>query len=327
MNSQRRSLLSLVPGLALAAHLPQARAADYNGPIRVLVGFAPGGATDVVARQLGEKLKDLLGQTIVVDNKPGAGGMIATQLLKSSPADGSTLMLTIDHTHLIVPMTFKQPGYDPMGDFTALAGVANYYNAYVVASKLNLKDMQEYGAWVKSNPRTNAAYGVGAAGSVAQFSGQLVGKALGVDMVPVPYKGGAPLVQDLLAGQIPAGVISLTDAIEHHRAGKLRAIAVSGPSRAKVAPEVPTFAELGLKGLDKNPWLAFFGPKGMPPEFVERFTRAVETALRQPDMNEKLAKLGNEVLYAPPQQLQQDWVVAAVRHWAPVIKESGWVLQ
>ena len=135
------------------------------------------------------------------------------------------------------------------------------------------------------------------------------------------------LMANLLGGQIPAAIVSLTDAIEHHRAGKARIVAVSGPSRAKVAPEVPTFTELGLKGLDKNPWLAFFGPRGLPPVFVDRFTKAVAAVLAQPDMNERLAKIGNEVLYANPEQLQRDWVVSATRHWAPVVKESGWELQ
>lgn len=326
MKLNRRSTLAMLAGAALGAAGASAHARDYTGPIKILVGFNPGGATDVVARQLGDKLKDVLGQPVIVDNKPGAGGMIATQQLKAAPPDGATIMLTIDHTHLIVPMTFKSPGYDPAADFTPLAGVANYYNALVVANSLNVKTMADYGAWLKANP-AQANYGVGAAGSVAQFSGQLLGQSLGVKMVAVPYRGGAPLVQDLLAGQIPAGIVSLTDAIEHHRAGKARILAVSGPSRAKVAPEVPTFTELGLKGLDKNPWLAFFGPKGLPPEFVDRFTKAVAAVLRQPDTNEKLAKLGNEVLYATPEQLQREWVVSAARHWAPVVKESGWELQ
>jgi tripartite-type tricarboxylate transporter receptor subunit TctC len=330
MNVNRRqsivTLASTAMGAALLACPNLAQGRDYTGPIRILVGFTPGGATDVVARQLGDKLKDVLVQPIVVDNKPGAGGMIATQLLKASPNDGSTIMLTIDHAHLIVPMTFRAPGYDPITDFTPLAGVANYYNALVVARSINVRTMQEFSAWLKANPG-KANYGVGAAGSVAQFSGQLIGKSIGVEMVPVPYKGGAPLVQDLLAGQIPAGVVSLTDAIEHHRGEKLRILAVSGPSRSKVAPEVPTFSELGLQGLDRNPWLAFFGPKGMPPEFVDRFTKAVAAVLKQPEVNERLAKIGNEVLYATPERLQREWVVAAAKHWEPVIKESGWVPQ
>jgi tripartite-type tricarboxylate transporter receptor subunit TctC len=260
-----------------------------------------------------------------VENRPGAGGMIATQQLKAGAPDGSTVMLTIDHSHVVVPLTFKAPGYDPMKDFTPLAGVASYYNSMAVASSLGVKNLQDFGNWLKANP-SKANYGVPAAGSVPQFAGLLVGKALGTPMVPVPYRGGAPLTQDLLAGQIPAGFSSLTEQIEHHRAGKMVVLAVSGTGRAKAAPEIPTFQEQGIKGIDKNPWLAFFGPKGMPQEFVDRFTNAVKTVLSDPEIGAKLAKMGNEVDYATPAQLQE-WVSSATAHWGPVIKESGFELQ
>ena len=330
MHPQRRRFLPVITHLLLAAALAgpglQAAAADYNGPVKVLVGFPPGGATDVVARLLSDKLKDVLNQPVLVENKGGAGGMIATQLLKASPADGSTVMLTIDHTHVIIPLTFKAPGYDPAKDFTALAGVANYFNAMGVSATLNVKTLAEFGAWLKANP-SKANFGVPAAGSVPQFASLIVGKALGVaNPVVVPYKGGAPLVQDLLAGQIPAGVSSLTEYIEHHRAGKVNVLAISGATRSKVAPEIPTFQELGLKGIDKNPWLAFVGPKDMPREFVDRFTRAVAVVLRNPEVVERLAKLGNEIAYATPEQAQE-WITSATAHWAPVIRESGYQLQ
>jgi tripartite-type tricarboxylate transporter receptor subunit TctC len=310
---------------ALAALPGAATAADYTGPVRVLVGFPPGGATDVVARILADKLRVALAQPVIVDNKPGAGGMIATQLLKAAPADGSVVMLTIDHTHVIVPLTFKAPGYDPQKDFTPLAGVASYYNVMAVSSALNTRTPAEFGVWLKANPG-KANFGIPAVGSVPQFAGMLVGKSLGAPMVAVPYRGGAPLVQDLLAGQIPAGMISLTESIEHHRAGKMQVLAVSGTARAKAAPDIPTFLELGIKGIDKNPWLALFGPKGLAPEFVERFSRAVAAALADPDVMEKLGKLGNVATYATPAQLQ-DWVSSATAHWGPVIQESGFELQ
>lgn len=330
MQSQRRRLFPVIASTLLAVTLAgpgmQATAADYNGVVKVLVGFPPGGATDVVARLLSDKLKDVLNQPVLVENKGGAGGMIATQQLKASPPDGSTVMLTIDHTHVIIPLTFKAPGYDPAKDFTALAGVANYFNAMGVSATLNVRTVAEFGTWLKANPG-KANFGVPAAGSVPQFASLIVGKALGVaNPVVVPYKGGAPLVQDLLAGQIPAGVSSLTEYIEHHRAGKVNVLAISGTTRSKVAPEIPTFQELGLKGIDKNPWLAFVGPRDMPREFVDRFTRAVAVVLRNPEVVERLAKLGNEIAYATPEQAQE-WISSATAHWAPVIRESGYQLQ
>lgn len=333
MKTLRRHFLPLLPaalvaGAAALALMLAALPAAAQGsapPLRVLVGFPPGGATDVVARQLADKLKDLLARPVIVDNRPGAGGMLATQQLKAAPPDGNTVMLTIDHSHVVVPLTFKAPGYDPATDFTALAGVAQYFNSLAVASAINVKSMPELGAWVKAHP-AQANFGVPAAGSVPQFAGLALGKALGVTMVAVPYKGGAPLVSDLLGAQIPMGIGSLTEYIEHHRGGKMRVLAVSGAQRSRIAPDIPTFQELGLRGIDKNPWLAFFGPKGLPPAFVERFTKAVEATLAMPDIAERLAKLGNEVSYAPPAQLQE-WVNSATQHWGPVIRESGFELQ
>ncbi len=311
--------------LLLFATVLPAKAADYAGTVRILVGFPPGGATDVVARILGEKLRVIMNQPVIVENKPGAGGMIATQQLKAASPDGSTIMLTIDHSHVIIPLTFKSPGYDPLRDFTALAGVASYYNVMALSSTIPAKTPTEFGAWLKANPG-KANYGIPAVGSVPQFAGLLVGQSLGTPMVAIPYKGGAPLVQDLLGGQVPAAFLSLTESIEHHRSGKMHVMAVSGTSRAKSAPDIPTFQELGIKGVDKNPWLAFFGPKGMQTEFMDRFGRAVSTALADPEVVEKLSKLGNVATYANSTQLQE-WVTSATSHWGPVIKASGFELQ
>lgn len=298
----------------------------YTGPIRVLVGFPPGGATDVVARAIVDKLgKAMNGQVFIVDNKPGAGGQIAAQLLKAAPPDGSTIMLSIDHTQVIIPLTVAAAGYDPVNDFTALAGVANYYNVLAVSAATGIKTMAELGAWVKAHP-TEANYGVPAAGSVPQFIGHIIGKSFGVTMNSVPYKGGAPMVQDLLAGQIPIGIASMTELIEYHRNGKVHILASSGQERSKTAPEIPTFRELGFSGIDKNPWLAFFGPKGMSPEFVESFDQAMKAVLAQPDLQERLAKMGNEVSPAPAREVEQ-WVVDANRNWGKVIRESGFKAQ
>lgn len=323
---QRRHFNQALAATLAAPALIAARDATakplYNGPIRMLVGFPPGGATDVVARALVDKLAKMGNeQTYIVDNKPGAGGQIAAQLLKAAPADGSTIMLSIDHTQVIIPLTIASAHYNAVSDFTALAGVASYYNALAVSASTGVKSLPELGAWLKADP-TRANYGVPAVGSVPQFIGQIVGKSIGVPMNSVPYKGGAPMVQDLLAGQIPMAVASMTELIDYHRAGKVRILASSGAERSKSGPEVPTFRELGLAGIDKNPWLAFFGPKGLPTPFVEGFERAVKAALAQPDLQEWLAKMGNEVTPASATEVQQ-WVADATRHWGQVIRDSG----
>ena len=308
---------AVLPGIATAQ--PDSR------PIRVLVGFPPGGSTDVVTRILTDKLRESLGRPVIVENRPGNGGQVAAQQLKAAAPDGTTVMLTIDHTHVTIPLTFKEPGYDPLKDFTPIIGVAQYYNAMAASAKNDIKNLQDLAAYMKANPG-QANFGIPAAGSIPQFAGLIVGKALGVDMVPIPYKGGAPLVQDLLGGQVPIGFGSLTELIDHHRAGKLRVLAVSGTQRARAAPEIPTFQELGLKGIDKNPWLAFFGPAGMQPAFVNSFNAAVRAAMNTPEVRERFAALGVEASPTTPAELRL-WVQDALAHWGPVIRDSGYVLQ
>ncbi|MBU3738766.1 MAG: Twin-arginine translocation pathway signal [Rhodoferax sp.] len=320
-----KHLSRMIAVLTLGLTMMMSPTHAQDAPLHVLVGFPPGGATDVIARMMADKLRVSLNRPVVVDNKPGAGGMVATQQLKAAAPDGNTVMLTIDHSHVIVPLTFKNPGYNPLTDFTPLAGVASYYTVMVINSGIGVKSMPEFGAWLKANP-SKANYGIPATGSIPQFAGLLVGKALGTPMVDVAYKGGAPLVQDLLGGQVPAGFLSLTESIEYHRVGRMRILAVSGSTRAQAAPEVPTFQEQGIKGIDQNPWLAFFGPKGMSADFVDRFGRAVQSALNDPEFAEKMAKLGNVATYLAPAKLQ-DEVDKATRHWGPVIKSSGYELQ
>ena len=311
--------------LAMAV-LPCVAAAQQDlRPIRVLVGFPPGGSTDVVARILSDKLRELLGRPIIVENRPGNGGQVAAIQLKNAAPDGTTVMLTIDHTHVTIPLTFKDPGYDPLKDFTPLVGVAQYYNAMAASSKTDIRNLKDLAAWMKANP-TQHNFGIPAAGSIPQFAGLIVGKSLGVEMLPIPYKGGAPLVQDLIGGQIPIGFGSLTELIEHHRAGRLRVLAVSGTQRARAAPEIPTFQELGLKGIDKNPWLAFFGPAGLPPAYVTNFNAAVRNAMDTPEARERFGTLGVEPSPTQPEELRK-WVEDALKHWGPVIRDSGYVLQ
>jgi len=316
----RHLLLALLAAAATTCHAQ----ADAR-PIRVLVGFPPGGSTDIVARIFSEKLREFMGRPIVVENRPGNGGQVAAIQLKNAAPDGTTVMLTIDHTHVTIPLTFREPGYDPLADFTPIAGVAQYYNAMAASAKTDIRSLKDVGAWMKGHP-AERNFGIPAAGSIPQFAGLIVGKALGVEMLPIPYKGGAPLVQDLIGGQVPIGFGSLTELIEHHRAGRLRVLAVSGTQRARAAPEIPTFQELGLKGVDKNPWLAFFGPAGLPGGFVRDFNAAVKNAMETPEAKERFATLGIEAAWTQPEDLR-GWVSDALKHWGPVIRDSGYVLQ
>jgi len=314
-------LLLAVPLLLLAG----VAGAQDTRPIHVLVGFPPGGSTDIVARIFSDKLRELLGRPIVVENRPGNGGQVAAIQLKNAAPDGTTVMLTIDHTHVTIPLTFKEPGYDPLKDFAPIVGVAQYYNAMAASAKTDIRSLKDVAGWMKANPGQHN-FGIPAAGSIPQFAGLIVGKSLGVQMEPIPYKGGAPLVQDLIGGQVPIGFGSLTELIEHHRAGRLRVLAVSGTQRARAAPEIPTFQELGLKGIDKNPWLAFFGPAGLPPAYVASFNAAVRAAMDTPEAKERFIAIGIEAAPTTPAELRQ-WVQDALAHWGPVIRDSGYVLQ
>ncbi len=312
------ALLSQAYWARAQAHLPRL----VNGPLRVVVGFPAGGATDIVARNLQERLSRLMpDQVVIVDNRPGAGGQIAAQTVKNAPPDGSVVFLSLDHTQVIIPLTIAAAGYDGVRDFTPLSGVANYYNALAVTASIGVHSMAELGQWLKAHP-TESNYGIPATGSVPQLMGQLVGKTIGVSMNAVPYKGGAPMAQALLAGQVPMGTASLTDFIEHHRAGRLRILATSGIKRNPIAPDIPTFHELGYPGIEMNPWIAFFGPRGLSAEYVGRFDAAIKAVLADKELQDKLVQMGNEVGFAPGEQVRQ-WVTEGTRHWGQVLRDSG----
>lgn len=323
MMKRRHFSQAMAAGLiAPMAALPSLSSAKpYAGTVRVLVGFPPGGATDIIARALIDRLGQVPGAPVfIIDNKPGAGGQIAAQYLKTAPADGSTIMLSIDHTQVIIPLTIAAANYNAVTDFTPIVGVARYYNVLAVSASTGIKTMDELGVWLKAHPN-EANLGIPAAGSVPQFIGHIVGKSFGVTMNPIPYKGGAPMVQDLLAGQVPIAIASMTELIEYHRNGKVRILASSGDVRSKAGPEIPTFKELGFSGID-NPWVAFFGPKDMPADVVQQYAQAVRAVLQQPDLQERLAKMGNEVAPAPSPEVRQ-WVADGTQHWGQVIRESG----
>lgn len=300
-------------------------AKDYTGVVKVLVGWPAGGATDNLARALAERLSAELRQPLIIENKGGAGGLIAAQALKIAPPDGSTIMLALDHTLVILPLINKGAGFDTLKDFTPLAGVSTYQNVLAVSTSTHANDLQSFGRWLKSNPG-NANIGIPASSSVPELTAITIAKSMGVKIVAVPYRGSAPLVVDLLAGQVPAGISSLSEYIEHHRAGRFRILAASGSTRPQLAPDIPTFKELGLVQLELNPWAAFVGPKGLSPEFAERFSKAVAISLASPDVQERFRKLGNVATYAPPAELQ-DWVAKGTRHWGTLMTEAGFKAQ
>jgi len=286
------------------------------------VGFPPGGGTDAIARLLAEKLKDELGTPVIVENKAGAGGQLAAQALKAAPADGSTLFLTHDHTVSILPLVVKNPGFDTAQDFAPVAGFATFANALALSGGTPAKSVGEYVAWVKSAGGGKSAVGIPAPASVPEFLVQVLAKKFQLDLVAAPYRGSAPMMSDMLGNQIAAGVGSIPDFIENHRAGKLRVVAVMGAARQPALPDVPTFAELGLAGFEDLPFYGLFAPAGTPKTVIEPFGAALNKVLALADVKERLAAMGLSVGYMSAGQLgtrERSYAAA----WARVIKASG----
>ncbi|MET4577632.1 Bug family tripartite tricarboxylate transporter substrate binding protein [Ottowia thiooxydans] len=297
-------------------------AARDERPIHLLVGFPAGGGTDVIARLLADKLKDVLGRNVVVDNRPGAGGQVAAQQLKAARADGTTLFLSHDHTISILPQVVKTAGYAPQADFVNVGGFATFVNCLAVSPGTPAKTVAEYVEWVKTQQGGKGAVGIPAPASTPEFLVQLLSKKYSVDLVSAPYKGSAPMIADMLGNQIAAGVASVQDFIEYQRAGKVRVIGVLGGRRQAALPDVPTFSELGFKGLEDEPFYGIWAPKGTPAGFVDSFTRGLQKVVAMPEVAKQLTDMGLAVGYMTPRQLASR-EQAYTKVWSGIIKDSG----
>jgi len=320
----RRSLRQASICLVLGA-LATATLAQSARTIRILVGFPAGGGTDAIARTLAEKLKDELGTAVVVENRPGAGGQIAAQALKAATPDGTTFFISHDHTISILPLVMKNPGFDPARDFVPVAGFATFVNALALSpaawEKGAGKTFSDYVAAIRSHGGKSAV-GVPAPASVPEFLVRVIAQRFALDLVAVPYRGSAPMIADMLSGQIPAGIGSVPDFIETHSAGKLRVVAVLGASRQSALPQVPTFAELGLSGFEDVPYYAFFAPVGTPQAAIEQFSGALARVIAQPEVRERLTHWGLSVQFMSQAQLTAR-ERAYSQTWAQIIRKSG----
>ncbi|WP_255033833.1 Bug family tripartite tricarboxylate transporter substrate binding protein [Rhodoferax sp. TH121] len=310
----------------LAAMLAAGVVQAQSGPVRLMVGFPPGGGTDAIARTLADKLKDQLGMPVVVDNKAGAGGQLAAQALKAAAPDGLTLFLSHDHTISILPQVVKTPGYDPIKDFVPVAGFATFVNALAVSGGTPAKSVNEYVAWVKAQGAGKGTVGVPAPASTPEFLVKVIGQKYGLDLQSAPYRGSAPMMADMLGNQIAAGTGSVPDFIENHKAGKIRVVAVLGGARQAILPDVPTFAELGLAGFEDLPYYGIFAPAGTPKASIDKFSDALAKVLAQPDVKERLTAMGLTVGFMDQATLAKR-EQAYTRVWAKLIKDSGFVAQ
>jgi tripartite-type tricarboxylate transporter receptor subunit TctC len=319
--ARRRALLAgVVLALTCAAGATSALA-QSGKTVRILVGFPAGGGTDAIARLLSDKLKDALGAPVIVENRPGAGGQLAAQALKAAAPDGTTFFISHDHTISILPLVTKNPGFDPARDFVPVAGFATFVNAFAASGGTPAKRFDEYVKWVQSQGGKSAV-GVPAPASVPEFLVKVIGDKYKLDLLAAPYRGSAPLIGDMLGNQIPAGVASVPEFVEHHKAGKLRVLAVLGGARQPALPDVPTFAELGLAGFEEVPYYAFFAPAGTPQQVIDGFGAALAKVIEMPEVRNRLTSLGLAVGYMPQQQLAaRERAYSQV--WAKIIRDSG----
>ena len=295
-------------------------------PIRILVGFPPGGGTDVIARLLQEPLSQRLGRTVIIENKPGAGGQIAAQQLKASIADGTTLFLTHDHTISILPQVVRHAGFDPAQDFEPVGGFASFVNTFAVSGMHPAKTFEEYLQWVRQASSGRTAVGIPAPASTPEFLVKQIAQRYQLDLIAAPYKGSAPMIGDMLGRQIEAGIGSVQDFVNYHKEGKLRVLAVLGGQRQPLLPDVPTFTELGLKGLEDMPYYGIYAPKGVPQAFVQQFAQALAQSVQEPHIREQLQALGLVVDAMTPAQLHQR-ETAYTGVWKRIIADSGFTPQ
>jgi tripartite-type tricarboxylate transporter receptor subunit TctC len=319
MDRSLRRLLRALAALPAAAAAPRLRAQGRT--VRLLVGFPPGGGSDAIARVLADKLKDELSAGVVVDNRAGAGGQIAAQELKRAVPDGNTLFLSHDHAISILPLVLRNAGFEPARDFVPVAGFATFVNAFAVSGGTAARSFNDYVAWVKAQGGKSAV-GIPAPASVPQFLVQVIGATWKLDLAAAPYRGSAPMMGDMIGNQIPAGVGSVPDFIENHKAGRLRVVAVLGGQRQSALPEVPTFSELGLRGFEDVPYYGLFAPAGTPRATVEATAAAVARVIALPDVRERLTAMGLTVQFMSPAQLaQRERAYAGI--WAEIIRKSG----
>ena len=319
--TKRSALAAALSALALLAVAPASAQAQSDKTIKILVGFPPGGALDTLARLIAEKMKADLQQNVVVENKPGAGGRLAAELLKNAPADGTTLMVAPIVVPVLAPLVFSKLNYDPKADFAPIGLVATFNFGLAVRADLPVKNVNELLAYYKANA-AKANFGSPAAGSLPHFFGLLLSREAKTDVVHVPYAGGAPLQIALLGDQVTAGIDTTFEWLANHRAGKMRVLATSGMARSKALPDVATFREQGFANVTGQGWSAMYAPAKLPAAEVARLNASLNKALAAPDVQQRILAVGFEVGGGSPLDLAK-LADADTARWAPVIKASG----
>ena len=316
----------LLSGIALAmaqlAHAGSQPAADKNA-IRFLVGFSAGGGTDMVARLIAEKLRDVLGQTVIVENRAGAGGRIAADALVSATPDGDTFMVANNAVLTFQTLVFgKQIKWNYKHDFAPVVGITSYPLGLAVPSSLGVKTLPELISWLKAHP-AQATFGTTGLGGQTHFLGEALGQSIGVAMNAVPYKGATPMVTDLVGGQLPAAVGLMDDMLKFHRAGSIRVIGIFSATRSPLIPDIPTINEQGYKLMVSEGWQGIWAPAKTPRAKIERIQNAVKKVLEMPDVQRAMmTRLNVQPTYRSASEVAL-LSEAEMKQWEPIIKASG----
>jgi tripartite-type tricarboxylate transporter receptor subunit TctC len=307
--------------LLLCACASPASAQDFpSKTVRIVVAYPPGGPTDIVGRTFAHKLTEMWHHPVVVDNRPGANGNIAAQTVAKSAGDGYTLLLHASSL-IINPLLYKTPGYDPFADFTPISLVFDYKLIVVVTPSFQVKDMAELIAEAKAKPGQITYASAGGVGAPTHLSVEMFKQMAGIDLVHVPYQGGSPAVNDLLAGHVQMMFNNPAQSLPYIKTGKLRALATTGSTRMQQAPELPTIAELGYPGFDVGTWFGLWGPAGVPPAVVAKINAAVVDIAKMPDVRELLLAQGLNVIGSNPAELATFQKTEHER-WGRVIKAA-----
>ena len=304
--------------LALTAVLSQAQTFPSK-PVRIVVPQTPGGASDSLARIVGQKLSEKWGQPVVIENRAGAGGNIGMDVVAKAPGDGYTLLMSYVGSHAINVSIYKKLPFDPEADFSPVATLANVPFVAAVTGSLPVNNIRELAAYAAKNP---VSFGSAGNGSVNHLLGEMFSTAVQTKMQHVPYKGAAPALTDLLSGQIQLVFTSLPSVAQHIRAGTVKGLGVTGSKRAQAFKDMPTISESGYPNFVINPWFGLFGPKGMPPAVIRQINEDVNKILQDKDTLAKFAALGAEPYESTPQAFAAV-LHADIQRWAAVVKSSG----
>jgi tripartite-type tricarboxylate transporter receptor subunit TctC len=310
-------------GLPLVAMADAARAG--SGPLtRIIFPFSAGGGGDALCRILAQDISSTLDRTIIVENRTGGDGLIGIKAVKGANPDGATVLVTTGPTMYLLPMVEAEPSFDTAKDFAPVSLLARFEFGVVTGPQVNAEDFKQFIAWLKANP-DKATFGVPSNGTIPHFTGSQLEKVLGVAMTRVPYRGSAPIINDLVGGHLPFGITTIADAIPQYRAGNVKILAVSSAARSPFLPEVPTLKESGVD-LVADAWYGMWLPAGSSTDFAGKLSAAATSALGKPDIKQKLLAIGLIPVGTTPEGLTQE-LAANTAFWQPIVKATGYKIE